>query len=83
MAFVIIGEVLIHCTGDPSGIWSYRTIPKTLNDRNAGSMCNGFKMDYTTLVVLILSTQLEIRKENLQSSIARRERKLRMQVFND
>ena len=33
-----------------------------------------FKMSYTTLVVLQLSTQPEIRNENLQSSIAGREK---------
>ena len=42
VAFVAIGEILIHCISDPSGIWIYHTFAKALNDCNADSMRSGF-----------------------------------------
>lgn len=42
VAFIRIGEVLIHTPPDPGGLWIDRTVAAALNDREADSMRKGF-----------------------------------------
>ena len=42
VAFVKIGEVLIHTPPDPDGLWIRRVVAAALNDREADDMRTGF-----------------------------------------
>lgn len=42
VAFINIGEVLIHTPPDPGGLWIHRAAAAALNDREAEDMRNGF-----------------------------------------
>ena len=43
VAFIIIGEVLIHTPPDPDGLWIRRAVAAALNDREADDMRAGFR----------------------------------------
>lgn len=43
VAFVNIGEVLIHTPPDPDGLWIRRVVAAALNDREADDMRDGFR----------------------------------------
>lgn len=43
VAFVSIGEVLIHAPSDPAGLWIHRAVASVLNDREADHMREGFR----------------------------------------
>lgn len=43
VALVTIGEVLIHASPDPDGLWIHRTVAAALNGREAAEMRSGFK----------------------------------------
>lgn len=45
VAFRHIGQVLIHCPPDTSGLWINRTVADTLNARDAEDMRNGFSTE--------------------------------------
>lgn len=43
VALVTIGEVLIHASPDPDGLWIHRTVAAALNGREADEMRSGFR----------------------------------------
>lgn len=43
VAFITIGEVLIHTPPDPNGLWIHRAVASALNDREADKMRVGFR----------------------------------------
>lgn len=43
VAFINIGEVLIHTSPDPDGLWIRRAVAAALNDREADDMRAGFR----------------------------------------
>lgn len=43
VAFINIGEVLIHAPADPDGLWIHRAVAAALNDREADDMRDGFR----------------------------------------
>jgi hypothetical protein len=38
-----IGEVLIHCSSDPTGLWINRAVASALNDRDAEDIRSGYR----------------------------------------
>lgn len=43
VAFINIGEVLIHAPSDPGGLWIHQTVATALNDRDAENMRDGYR----------------------------------------
>ena len=43
VALINIGEVLIHATSDPDGLWIHRAVATALNDRDAEVMRDGYR----------------------------------------
>ena len=43
VALINIGEVLIHTTPNPDGLWIHRAVAAALNDREADDIRNGFR----------------------------------------
>lgn len=43
VAFIHIGEVLIHTPPDPDGLWIHRAVAAALNDREADDVRSGFR----------------------------------------